>query len=115
MEREYKPFSEKDAESMKRAGETFESRGFIKTEGFEKAVVFAMSLAEEIYNISSKHKRFRMELFYDAESLNVNYCFFCPSSDEQDAGTQEGQENPYFGIPQEKTGRTENQIPSEDR
>lgn len=102
MKREYKPFSEKDTKGMKRAGETLESKGFVKTEGFEKAVVFAISLAEKIYKISSKHKRFRMELFYDAESLNVNYCFFCPSSDEQDAGMQEGQENPYFGIPKEE-------------
>ncbi len=67
------------AEKLAREGERLEGRGFVKTEGFDKTIAFVMSLTETIFQITQKHKSFRMELFYDAETLNTNYCFFTPT------------------------------------
>lgn len=74
--REYVPFGDKAAEQLAREGEHLVSKGFVKTQGFEETIVFVMSLTKEIWNIAQQHKGFRMELFYNAETLNTNYCFF---------------------------------------
>lgn len=34
-----------------------------------------------------KNKSFRMELFYDAETLKTNYCFFAPIDKHGSDGT----------------------------
>ena len=81
--RTHKPFTIEMARDLAKDGEELLSKGFVKTEGFDKSVVFLMSLTEEIYRIATKHKSFRMELFYDAETLNTNYCFFTANSDGQ--------------------------------
>lgn len=55
-------------------------KGFVKTEGFEKSVVFFMSLLRQIWEVSQKHKSFRLELDYDAEALNTRYRFYVPDA-----------------------------------
>ena len=77
-EKKYTPFSIEEAKKLARAGEKLESKGFVKTEGFEKAVVLLMSMTQAIWNLTQKNKSFRMELFYDAQTINTNYCFFTP-------------------------------------
>ncbi len=79
MEREYVPFSLDKAKGLAREGEELVAKGMVKTEGFEKAVVFWMNLMETIWKVSNEHKNFRMELFYNAETLNTDYCFFAPT------------------------------------
>ncbi len=71
-EKKYTPFSIEEAKKLARAGEKLESKGF------EKAVVLLMSMTQAIWNLTQKNKSFRMELFYDAQTLNTNYCFFTP-------------------------------------
>ena len=73
--RTHKPFTIEMTRDLAKDGEELLAKGFVKTEGFDKTVAFLMSLTEEIYRIATKHKSFRMELFYDAETLNTNYCF----------------------------------------
>ena len=55
-------------------------KGFVKTEGFEKSVVFFMSLMSQIWEASQRHKSFRLELDYDAEALNTKYYFYAPDT-----------------------------------
>ena len=78
-EQKYIPFTQEDAKKMAKEGEELISKGSVMTDGFEKAVVFLMSLTEQIWKITQKSKSFRMELFYDAETLKTNYCFFVPT------------------------------------
>ena len=80
--RKYIPFSIEDAKALAKSGEELESKGFVKTEGFEKSIVLWMEMTKEIYRMMSENKSFRMELIYDANALNVNYCFF--SKNESD-------------------------------
>ena len=88
--REYVPFGDKAAEQLAREGEHLVSRGFVKTQGFEETIAFVMSLTKEIWNIAQQHKGFRMELSYNAETLNTNYCFFATTGKcELDCITQE--------------------------
>lgn len=86
MEKEYTPFSLEDAKELVKDNEKFVAKAFVKTEGFDESVVFFMSLLQQIWQISSKYKRFRMELFYDAESLNTNYVFFAPTDQSESDG-----------------------------
>lgn len=64
-------------------------KGFVKTKGFDKSVVCFMSLLKQIWEVSQKHKNFRMELDYDAEALNVEYRFYLPTTSESDCIEQE--------------------------
>ena len=80
--REQRPLTLEKAEGLAREGERIEGRGFVKTEGFDKTIAFVMSLTETIWQITQKHKSFRMELFYDAETLNTNYYLFTPVTDK---------------------------------
>lgn len=114
VNRTHKPFTIEMARDLAKDGEELLSKGFVKTEGFDKTIAFLMSLTEEIYRIATKKKSFRMELFYDAETLNVNYCFFGLSSDGTDAKKQEDQVHLDPGTHQERTVRTESLAPSED-
>lgn len=78
-EKKFIPFSSEDAKKLEREGERLESKGFVKTEGFEKAIVLLMTITEEMWRLTQDNKSFRMELIYDAETLNTNYCFFVPT------------------------------------
>jgi|GEM_PF-2686735 len=112
--RTHKPFTIEMARDLAKDGEKLLSKGFVKTEGFDKTVVFLMSLTEEIYRITTTHKSFRMELFYDAETLNTNYCFFTSDSDEQGEMDQADRESMDPGFCQERTEQIESQVPTED-
>ena len=112
--RTHKPFTIEMARDLARDGEELLSKGFVKTEGFDKSFVFLMSLTEEIYRIATKHKSFRMELFYDAETLNTNYCFFTTNSDGQGETDQEDREPTDPAFFQERTEQIENQVPTEE-
>lgn len=56
------------------------AQGFVKTEGFEKSVAFLMTLMQQIWEVSQKYKSFRMEMDYDAETLNTYYRFYVPDT-----------------------------------
>lgn len=88
-ERKFIPFSEADAQKAAKKGEKFAGRGMVKTEGFEKTIAFLMGMAGSIFTYMNKNKSFRMELFYDAESLNTNYCFYTPVSQCKKEDSQE--------------------------
>lgn len=66
-------------------GYSLESKGFIKTEGFEKVVVLLMTACSELWKLMESKKSFRMELFYDAKTLNTDYRFFTPDEKESEA------------------------------
>ena len=78
----------KEAENL--GGYSIESKGFIKTEGFEKVVVLLMTACSELWKLMESKKSFRMELFYDAKTLNTDYRFFTP--DEKDSEACSNQE-----------------------
>ena len=89
-ERKFVPFSEEEAKKAAKKGEEFAGRGMVKTEGFEKTIAFLIGMAGSIYTYMNNNKSFRMELFYDAESLNTNYCFYTPvSQHEKEESPQE--------------------------
>lgn len=67
-------------DQKQKESENLIAEGFVKTEGFEKSVVFLMSLMGQIWEVSQKYKSFRMELDYDAEALNTQYRFYLPST-----------------------------------
>lgn len=77
-ERKFIPFSEEEDRKTAKEGEEFDGRGMVKTEWFEKTITFLMGVTESIFSYMNTNKSFRMELFYDAESLNTNYCFYTP-------------------------------------
>lgn len=77
-EQKYIPFTLEDAGRLARNGEKLVGKGSVRTEGFEKSVVFLMSLMERIWQAAQENKSFRMELFYNAETLKTDYCFFAP-------------------------------------
>ena len=85
IKREYVPFRDGDAEQLAHEGEHLVSRGFVKTQGFEETIVFVMSLVQQIRDVAQQHKSFRMELHYNEETLNTNYCFFVPT-DKHESG-----------------------------
>lgn len=91
MKQKYTPFTVEDAEKFAKKGETVVGKGMVKTEGFDKTVAFMMSLMGQLYEVAQTHERFRMELFYDAEALNTNYCFFAPI----DKGESDGRKQEY--------------------
>ncbi len=78
-EQKYIPFTLEDAKKLKKDREELVGKGSIRTEGFENTVVFLMTLMEQIWQVSQINKSFRMELFYNAETLKTNYCFFAPT------------------------------------
>ncbi len=82
--------------NISRQGTTEIGKGFAKTEGFDKSVVCFMSLLKQIWELSQKHKNFRMELDYDAEALNVEYRFYLP---ETDTGGEEYGERTDYSTP----------------
>ncbi|MDE6052490.1 MAG: hypothetical protein K2G55_01730 [Lachnospiraceae bacterium] len=95
-EQKYISFTEEDAEKLAKDGEKLIGKGSTRTECFDKAVVFFMSLMEQIWQIAQKSKSFRMELFYDAEILKTNYCFFVPTDRSvSDDTCPEFSSNPY--------------------
>lgn len=67
-----------DGEKLARDGERLVGKGFVKTHGFEGTIAFVMSIMQQMWKIAQEHKGFRMELVYDAETLNTNYFFFAP-------------------------------------
>lgn len=81
---EEKETFEERIEKLKREGEQFENYGWVKTDGFEKSIAFFMTLTENIFKMASKHKSFRMELVYNAETFNTYYFFFVPIESESD-------------------------------
>ena len=89
-EQKYIPFTQKDAEKLARDNEMLIGAGGVRTEGFEKAVVFLMTLMERIFQVTQKNKSFRMELFYNAETLKTNYCFFVPTDKSVSDGIRPG-------------------------
>lgn len=78
-EQKYIPFTQEDAGKLVRDDEVLMGTGDVRTEGFEKTVAFLMTLMEQIWQVTQKNKSFRMELFFDAETLKTNYCFFAPT------------------------------------
>lgn len=84
--KKYIPFSMEDAAKLAKGNEKLIAKAHVKTEGFEKSVVFLMSLMEQIWQVSNKCKSFRLELFYDAEALNTNYVFFAPTDQSESDG-----------------------------
>ena len=44
----------------------------MKTEGFDKTIAFVMSLTETIFQITQKHKSFRMRLFMSLYKYKVD-------------------------------------------
>lgn len=74
------------ASKLARDDEKLIADAFVKTEGFDKSVVFFMSLLEQIWQVANKYKSFRMELYYDAEALNTNYAFFVPIDQSESDG-----------------------------
>lgn len=80
MKQKYESFTVEDAERLAKEGEKLTVKGFVKTDGFEKTVALLMQMTEVIWKITQENKSFRMELFYDAETLNTNYCFFTPTN-----------------------------------
>lgn len=66
-------------ENLIQDGEQLVEKGFVKTYGFEETIAFIMSITQQIWRIAQKHKSFRMELAYDAKTLNTNYFFFAPT------------------------------------
>ncbi len=78
-EQKYVPFTQEEAEKRVEVGEALVGKGSVRTEGFDKSVAFLMSLMEQIWQVSQQHKSFRMELFYNAETLKTNYCFYAPT------------------------------------
>ena len=77
-EQKYIPLTLEDAEKLAKDGEELVGKGSTRTGTFETAVVLLMTFAEQIWQMTQKNKSFRMELFYDAETLKTNYCFFAP-------------------------------------
>lgn len=94
-EQKYIPFSLEDAGKLARDGEEIIGMSSVRTEGFEKSIAFLMSLMEQIWQITQERKSFRMELFYNAETLKTNYCFFSPidepASNDSKLGFSENQ------------------------
>lgn len=80
MEQKYESFTVEDAERLARESEKLTCKGFVKTDDFEKTVALLMQMTGVIWKIMQENKSFRMELFYDAETLNTNYCFFTPTN-----------------------------------
>jgi len=78
-ERKYESFSLEDARELTGNGEALAMKGHVKTDSFEKTIAFLNSLTEAIWKTAQKHESFRMELFYNAETLNTNYCLFVPT------------------------------------
>lgn len=79
-EQKYVLFTQEEAEKRAEVGEGLVGKGSVRTEGFDKSVAFLMSLMEQIWQVSQQHKSFRMELFYNAETLKTNYCFYAPTN-----------------------------------
>ena len=50
-------------------------------ENGEIPISTAKEWLKQIWELSQKHKNFRMELDYDAEALNVEYRFYLPETD----------------------------------
>lgn len=86
----YRQFSIEDAKKLVRDGENLIGKGSVDTDGFNEAIGFFMSLTEQIWRITQKHQSFRMELYYDAETLKTNYCFFAPIDKHVSDGTSPG-------------------------
>lgn len=78
-EQKCESFLPENIDRFLKSGEEIATAGFVKTDSFEKAITFLMTLTEAIWRIAQEHKSFRMELFYDAETLNTNYYFFGPT------------------------------------
>lgn len=70
-------------EERKNNGEKLAGEGFVKTDGFEKSIAFLMLAANRIWEMAKKHKSFRMELAYNAESMNTEYRFFVSEDDKR--------------------------------
>lgn len=75
MSKKYIPFHD-EAPKLAREGEELTARAFMKAEVFEKATCSMATMLGALQEMMKTGKRFRMELIYDPESLNVNYCFF---------------------------------------
>lgn len=69
-------------EDQKNNGEKLEGKGVVKTDGFEKSIAFLMLASNRIWEMVQKHKSFRMELEYNAETLNTEYSFFVSDDDK---------------------------------
>lgn len=96
-EQNYIPFTLEEAQGLAKSGEELAAKGGIRTEGFEKAVAFFMTLTEQIWELTQEHKSFRMELFYNVETLKTNYCFFIPADNSAPAGAKpESAEKPDY-------------------
>ena len=47
----------------------------VRTEGFEKTVVFLLTLTKNIWDFKCRHKKFRIEIDFDAEADKTKYRF----------------------------------------
>ena len=92
-EQKYIPFTLENAQKLAKGGEELVGKGSVRTEGFEKAITFFMSLTEQIWQMIQKNKDFRMELFYNAETLKTDYCFFALTDRSVSDGTCQGFSN----------------------
>lgn len=79
---------QEEAEKLVKEGEKLGAQGFVKTCGFEHSMAFLMQFAEAVCKTASEHKRFRMELMYDADALNTDYVFFVPEESMPDGSPQ---------------------------
>jgi len=84
--------TEDDAKKHVRDGEELVGHGFVKRDGFDKSMVFLRCFADGLVKMASRHQSFRMELVYDAETLNTDYYFFAPSKDGSQCKTSECKE-----------------------
>ncbi len=80
---------QEEAEKLAKEGERLEAQGFVKTYGFEHSMAFLMDFAEAFTKMALRHKRFRMELIYNAKALNTDYIFFVPKESGLDGSLQE--------------------------
>ena len=85
-EQKHVPLTLEKAQKLARAGEEVVGKGSIMTEDFEKSVVCLMSLMEQIWQVGQKRQSFRMELYFNAETLQTNYCFFAPTDKSESNG-----------------------------
>lgn len=62
---------------------------FVKTEGFDKTIAFAMTLTKAIWDLMQKEERFCIVAEYDAKALNVNISYLGEITDESEPESAE--------------------------
>lgn len=63
--------------------ETVTCEGFVKNEGFVKAVVLFKSWLDAIEKAIFKKENFRAEIVHDTEGLNTYFCIYTKSNEQK--------------------------------